>query len=175
MRCAATGESIPPESSATDGFLDCRADRLVDFHRVEPKPLVGAGRAHAKAVGTPMRTRNRDRLARDPFDIAPDRAAKRKILQPEDQRGALGGDLVIDFIGQLDDQAWAFAAHRAELEVGEYGAQVALHPVNEAPLVASLECDFVVSSNQVTHRDRSIPQGFPDGRVILLRRVRTGT
>ena len=143
----------------SDVVLDRGADRLVDFHRIERKALVGARRAHAKASRAPMCARDRDRLALDRFDIARDRTAERKILQPEEQRRALGGDLLGNLLGQLDNQARALAAHRAELEIGEDRAQVALQLIDEAPLVAPLERDFVISSNQVTHRDRLHPQG----------------
>ena len=139
--------------------LDRRADRLVDFHRVERKALVGARRAHAKATGAPMRARDRDRLALYLFDIARNGAAQRKILQAEKQRRALGRDLLVDLLGKLDDKPRTLATHRAQLEVGEDRAQVALQLIDEAPLVAPLERDFVVSSNQVTHRDRLHPQG----------------
>jgi hypothetical protein len=139
--------------------LDRRADGLVDFHRVERKAFVGARRAHAKATGAPMRARDRDRLALYFLDIARNRAAQRKILQSEKQRGALGRDRLVDLLGKLDDKPRPLATHRAQLEIGKDCAQVALQLIDEAPLVAPLERNFVVSSDQVTHRDRLHPQG----------------
>jgi hypothetical protein len=106
-----------------------------------------------------MSPRYRDRLALDRLDIALDRAAQGEILQPEQQRRALGGNRLIDLVGQLDDEARPLAAHRAKLEVGEDGAQVALQLIDEPPLVAPLERNFVVSSYEVKHRDRLHP--FP--------------
>ena len=99
-----------------------------------------------------MGSGDRDRLALNRFDIARYRTAQRKILHPEEQRSALGGDLFAELVGQLNDQARTLAAHRAELEISEDRAQIALQLIDEAPLVAPLQRDFVISSNQMTHR-----------------------
>jgi hypothetical protein len=117
-----------------------------------------------------MGSGDRDRLALNRFDIARYRTAQRKILHPEEQRSALGGDLFAELVGQLNDQARTLAAHRAELEISEDRAQIALQLIDEAPLVAPLERDFVVSSNQVTHRDRLHPQALFLARIIVFAR-----
>ena len=106
-----------------------------------------------------MPARDRDSLAFDLLYIACDRTAKGEILQPKEQRGALCCDLLVNLVGQLDDKPRPLAAHRPELEVGEDIAQIALQLIDEAPFVAPLESNFVVSSYQVTHRDRLHPHG----------------
>jgi hypothetical protein len=89
-------------------------------------------------------------------------------LQPEEQCRTLSGDRFVQLPGQLDNQARPLASHRAEPVVSEDRAQIVLQLIDEAPLVTPFERDFVVSSNQVTHRGRfTIAKTLLRARVIL--------
>jgi hypothetical protein len=81
--------------------------------------------------------------------------ADREILQTENQRGALGGDFVTEGVGQLHEEARADAAHVAEAVVGEERAEILFELIDETPLVAPFERDFVVPADQISHLVKS--------------------
>ena len=77
--------------------------------------------------------------------------AEREVLQPENQRRALGCGFVAKLLGDLHHQARPDAADIAQPVVAEYIAQILLDLVHESPLIAPFERDLVVPANQISH------------------------
>ena len=131
-------------------LLHFAADRAIDLDRIHREALVLAPGPHRKCARLASRCAL-DRFARDRFDIARRRIAEREILQTEDQRRALGCDLVAELIRDLHHQARPDAAHIAQPIVAEQVAQILLDLVDESPLITPLERDLVVPADQISH------------------------